>query len=257
MSNQHAIFISYRREDSSYPTDFIYRALIKEFGEDAVFKDDDSIPDGVDFRKYIDLAVGSCDVLLAVIGRQWIHAKDKQGHRRIDNPSDFVRLEIESALSRNIPVIPVLVDGALIPNIAELPKKLGDLVYRNARNIRSGPDFDSDIARLISRIQDHSSRLQSISFPVSYLPEPTEKTTSLSSIIPKTISPIKVRPVNQPPIFISQLQNFIRNFFVLLLVLGVIGFGTMLLWQLNSERVARKEKVDVAYQHLENHPGLF
>ena len=109
------IFISYRRDDSAYITGMLTENLQEVFGKTSVFLDVDTIPFGVDFRKHINRAVGECNILLAVIGDAWIDAATDDGHRRIDSPSDYVRLEIESALKRDIPVVPVLVDNARIP----------------------------------------------------------------------------------------------------------------------------------------------
>jgi TIR domain-containing protein len=99
------IFLSYRRSDSGYAAPILSEKLQQHFGENSVFFDVDTIPLGVDFRESIGNAVGQCDVLLAIIGDQWVRAVDKRGNRRLDDPSDFVRIEIESALKRNIPVI--------------------------------------------------------------------------------------------------------------------------------------------------------
>ena len=171
MSTNKSIFISYRRDDSKWPSDAIYRALVAEFGRDAVFKDDDSIPDGVDFRKYIDEAVGKCDYLLAVIGTGWLDVRDKQGRRRLDNPVDFVRLEIEAALRGDIRVTPVLLDGAIIPDETELPETIRELIYRHARKVNAGPDFDGDIAKLIKGIRTHFDNLEQSAPPKSLKPE--------------------------------------------------------------------------------------
>ena len=93
-----------------------------------MFKDVDSIPFGVDFRNYLDEQVGMCDVFLAVIGRDWIGKR--RGKSRLEDPKDYVRIEIESALRRGIPVVPVLVRGASIPTAARLPVSMQDLAYR-------------------------------------------------------------------------------------------------------------------------------
>ncbi|NTW21892.1 MAG: TIR domain-containing protein [Nostocales cyanobacterium W4_Combined_metabat2_030] len=119
------------------------------FARDDIFKDVDSISLGIDFRKSISEAVQSCDVILAVIGKNWLHSKDKQGNFRLSNPDDFVRIELEAGLERNIPVIPVLVSGADMPEMEELPISLQPLVYRNAVLLRPDPDFSVDIQRLI------------------------------------------------------------------------------------------------------------
>jgi hypothetical protein len=103
------IFISYRREDASYPAGWLFDRLADRFGRGQVFKDIDSIRLGDDFVEVITRAVGSCDVLLALIGEEWLTVSDQDGRRRLDDPDDFVRLEIEAALARNVRVIPILV----------------------------------------------------------------------------------------------------------------------------------------------------
>ena len=103
------VFISYRREDSGYPAGWLFDQLAASLGADRVFKDVDSIEPGEDFAEVISDAVSSCAVL-AVIGDRWLAAADEDG-RRLDDPGDFVRLEIEAALTRGVRVIPVLVGG--------------------------------------------------------------------------------------------------------------------------------------------------
>lgn len=143
------ILISYRREDSDDVTGRIYDRLVQQFGRAAVFLDVDSIPFGVDFRKHLDEQVAKCDVFFAVIGPDWMGPKDSQGMTRLDNPRDFVRIEIESALRRQIPVVPLLVRGASVPLAEQLPQSLQDLPYRHGLAVRSGPDFHTDMNRLI------------------------------------------------------------------------------------------------------------
>lgn len=149
------ILISYRREDSADITGRIYDRLVQQFGREAVFKDVDSIPLGVDFRKYLDEQVAQCDVFLAVIGRKWMKTNGRKGKSRLDEPGDFVRIEVESALKRNIPIIPVLVGGASIPSADRLPASIQELPYRNGIAVRTDPDFHRDMDRLI-----HSLKLQ-------------------------------------------------------------------------------------------------
>lgn len=147
------IFISYRRSDSSYVASAIDKELVARFGKDAVFFDIDAIPLGADFRKHIAKSVGQCDVLLAVIGNAWVNAVDDEGKRRLDNPVDSVRLEIEFALKREIPVIPVLVDDARIPAATELPDVLQGLSFRNGAEVRAGHDLQQHLARLIRGVE--------------------------------------------------------------------------------------------------------
>src|SRR6185437_15166507 len=123
------VFISYRREDSGYPAGWLFDQLAASLGADRVFKDVDSIEPGDDFAEVISDAVSSCAVLLAVIGDRWLAAADEDG-RRLDDPEDFVRLEIEAALTRGVRVIPVLVGGARMPRPGQLPPSLASLCGR-------------------------------------------------------------------------------------------------------------------------------
>lgn len=132
-----AIFISYRRTDSEGEAGRLFDDLVRAFGEDSVFMDVPDISPGLDFRQAIDDNVASCGVLLAVIGPQWVTATDRSGKRRIDDDSDFVRLEAASALARKIPVIPVLVYGARqCRNRIDLPH----VVAAYADDLQSTPD---------------------------------------------------------------------------------------------------------------------
>ena len=150
------IFISYRRSDSAAASGRIYDRLSVAFGEKAVFKDVDVIPPGANYPSLLNEAIANCDVLLAVIGAYWLTAVESNGQRRLDNPDDFVRIEIESALKRDsVLVIPVLVDDAEMPATTELPESLRPLYYRNAAIVRNDPDFNRDIARLITTIRDY------------------------------------------------------------------------------------------------------
>ncbi|MBT2969686.1 MAG: toll/interleukin-1 receptor domain-containing protein [Candidatus Thiodiazotropha sp. (ex Ctena orbiculata)] len=147
------IFISYRREDSADVTGRIHDRLAEHFGESAVFMDVDDIPLGVDFSKYIDEKVGKCEVLLAVVGRDWLSTSDDAGNRRLDLPSDYVRIEIESALKRNIPVIPLLVRRASMPGAEDLPESIREFSKRNGMPVRPDPDFRTDCDRLIEGLE--------------------------------------------------------------------------------------------------------
>ena len=147
----HKVFISYRRSDSIDICGRIYDRLVRDFGEENVFKDVDNIPFGVDFVEYLDNQVKECTVLLAVVGPKWVDVEDDKG-RRIDDPNDFVRIEIESALKRNILVVPLLVGGAGMPHMGDLPETLQPLTRRNGIQIRPDPDFHNDMTRLIKRL---------------------------------------------------------------------------------------------------------
>ena len=154
------IAISYRREDSGWITGRIFDRL-KNHYEDAtgaaaneepvVFLDYNSTPVGVDFRNYIKRVFNSCDVLLAVIGPDWM-GDDGTGKTRLSHADDWVRIEIETALKKNIPVIPVLIDRTPMPARDDLPEDVRDLVYRQAAVIDTEIDFNAHMERLIRQI---------------------------------------------------------------------------------------------------------
>ncbi len=145
------IFISYRREDSDYRADRLAEAIrphLKDPDRD-LFIDIDSIPLGVDFVEYLESRVAQCDVLLALIGPDWVDVKDPvTGVRRLDKTDDFVRVEIAAALRRGIRVVPVLLDGAPVPHAGQLPDDLQELARRNGVEMRR-ISFASDVERLV------------------------------------------------------------------------------------------------------------
>jgi hypothetical protein len=149
-----AIFISYRRDDSEGEAGRLYDDLVRVFGDASVFMDVAGIEPGTDFRTAIDSNVGSCGVLLAVIGPIWTKVTNVSGIRRLDDPDDFVRLEIASALARGVPVIPVLVHDAKMPHPAELPDNLKDLAFRNNVELTHAR-WNSDVTTLIGPLRQY------------------------------------------------------------------------------------------------------
>jgi hypothetical protein len=145
------IFICYRREDSGGDARGIADRIKRNLGAD-VFMDVTAIAPGANFVKVLHNAVAKCEVLLAVIGPNWLDARDERGNRRLDNPDDLVRIEIAAALQRDIPVVPVLLNGARIPAANYLPKELADLSFRNGIDVRHS-SFDGDVERLINWLQ--------------------------------------------------------------------------------------------------------
>src|SRR5262249_53194471 len=139
MPNKSRIFISYRHADSLTITGRVDDRLRQALGDNNVFKDMESIPAGSDFRTVLNDELANCPVILVIIGPQWANIADTEGQRRIDNPADFVRIEVETALSHKEgkTVIPVLVDNATLPTADQLPDGLRDLPYRNAVNLRN------------------------------------------------------------------------------------------------------------------------
>jgi hypothetical protein len=152
------VFISYRRSDSSDVTGRIHDRLSASLGRDHVFTDVDSIPLGVDFREHVTGILAHTDCMLAVIGREWVKATDAAGRRRLDDPADLVRIEVETALARGVPVIPLLVQGAAMPVEAELPPGLRGLAFRNGMAVRPNPDFHRDVDRLEHQLMSLAAR---------------------------------------------------------------------------------------------------
>lgn len=145
------IFISYRHNEDGMAAGWLVERLAGHFGKDQIFKDVDSIEPGDDFVKVIADAVGRCDVLLALIGREWLTITGDDGRRRLDNPQDFVRLEIEAALKRDIRLIPVLIEGTPMPPVDQVPRSLAALVSRQALHFSAAhaePEFDRLIKAL-------------------------------------------------------------------------------------------------------------
>ena len=146
------VFISYRRQESSGMAGRLYDRLVARFGDDQVFMDVDTIALGVDFTEVIAQAVSNCTVLLAVIGPGWLTATDDEGQRRLEDPDDIVRVEIQAALERDIRVIPILVEGAVMPRRQQLPEELAGLALRNAHSLRH-ESFRPDADRLLAAIE--------------------------------------------------------------------------------------------------------
>src|SRR5882757_6600216 len=152
------VFISYRRDDSAGYAGRVHDRLEREFGSGLLFMDVDSISLGANFVKVIRNEVAKCHVLLAVIGPNWLNATDENGGRRLDNPHDFVRVEIAAALQREIPVIPILLDGARIPKSSELPEDLLDLTMHNGLEVRHA-SFHGDTNRLVKQLNEPAAEV--------------------------------------------------------------------------------------------------
>ena len=147
------IFISYRRADSTYLIGRIKDRLSAVFGEESVFRDLDDIPAGVDFRTVLEKETNDCSVMLVIIGPQWAGITDVKGNKRLFDPADYTRIEVETGLKRlgegKTTVVPVLVMNAAMPSAQDLPEGLSQLTYQNAINVRNDPDFNHDMERLI------------------------------------------------------------------------------------------------------------
>jgi formylglycine-generating enzyme required for sulfatase activity len=165
------IAISYRREDSLPTAGRLYDRLQAKFGKENVFMDFDSIPPGMDFREQIKQMIERSNLVIAIIGSHWL-GEQSDASRRIDNPADFVRLEIAYALKRGIPIIPVLVNNTPMPPPEKLPQEIEGLAFRNALMLDTGIDFHHHADRLImgiGRAMDVAPRLRG----PRKVPEPT------------------------------------------------------------------------------------
>jgi hypothetical protein len=147
------IFISYRRSDTPSVSGRIYDRLATRFGKENIFKDVDDIPAGVRFADYIQNSLRQCRVELVIIGQRWLNAKTDDGTPRLDDPRDWVRLEIETGFALGLTVIPVLVEGASLPTMASLPESLRDLREIQVLEIHNDPDFGRDMDRLMASVE--------------------------------------------------------------------------------------------------------
>ena len=146
------IFISYRRDDTSGYAGRLYDQISRHFGKEHVFMDVATIEPGSDFVQVLDEKVGTCDALIALIGKNWLTTKDGEGHLRLSSPEDFVSAEIAAALKRNVEVIPVLVGGAKMPQQQELPQALQFLSRHPALEV-SDARFTRDVMDLIQALE--------------------------------------------------------------------------------------------------------
>lgn len=158
----NGVFVSYRRQETSGIAGRLYDRLTQRLGAEHVFMDVDSIEVGANFAEVIERAVDASDVLLAVIGPQWLTATDEEGHRRLDDSDDVVRLEIEAALRHDIRVVPLLVEGAAMPRRRDLPDSLRELAYRTGLVLRH-ETFNDDLGRIMKvldkiRVEEEAKR---------------------------------------------------------------------------------------------------
>lgn len=154
------VFMSYRRDDSPGTTGRLYDWLVRKYRKEHVFKDVYSVPGGSDFRTYIATVLQKSDVFLVIIGPHWLDSITADGQYRLDDPDDFVRIEIEVAFINEIPVIPVLVEGATPLKEDQLPAPLKRLAHLQALPMRNDPDFPVDRDKLITTINETIAQLK-------------------------------------------------------------------------------------------------
>ena len=173
-----SIFINYRRDDSSGYAGRIYDRLSNHFSSDHVFMDIDQIEPGEDFHDVINEKLKSVQVAIVLIGKYWLDIADVTGQRRLDNPDDWVRLEIAALLERKIRVIPVLIGGAVMPQSTQLPENLMPLARRNAYEI-SDKRFHTDMGKLIP-VMEKVINAQKAAYNPTSKPSSTSATSRLS-----------------------------------------------------------------------------
>ena len=208
---KHSIFISYRRDDSEGEAGRLYDDLVRAYGNDSVFMDVAGIAPGLDFRKAIDDNVAGCGVFLAVIGSQWATIAGTDGKRRLEDENDFVRLEIASALARNIAVIPVLVHESRMPHPDQLPDNIRDLAYRNSVEI-SHARWNSDVQLLINALKQYVTT------------STATETQPVHATVPVQLPP-PVAPFEPPVKKKLNLPLLVGGGLAALLILAGIGFA--------------------------------
>lgn len=202
------IFISYRRADSRKDAARLYDRLVEAFGKDNVFKDVDSIPPGSDFRGVLAEAVAQCEVVLAVIGPQWLTITDERGSRRLDNAGDFVRIELETGLCRDSCLtIPVLVDNAAMPRADDLPVSLRELAFKNAVVVRDDPDFHPDVDRLIASLQ---KRFAGLTSPPIRAAASAAKTIDVRAAVADFFQAMDEQDWNAASAILEQITSFVK-----------------------------------------------
>jgi tetratricopeptide (TPR) repeat protein len=250
------VFICYRHDDSAPYAGRLYDHLIDRFGASRVFMDTDTIKPGDDFVDVIEERVAACDVLICLIGRRWVEAKDKDGNRRLENPKDFVRLEIESALKRRVRVIPALVDGAQMPEAAQLPQSMSPLSRRNAFEITNSA-FRQNVAYLVRVLE------QSVGASAAPKPKDPEPGAEASPPVaqPAAFPPLPSLPPPPPRYDHYALPHPVRwgmrpQVWQPLAVAGGILFAGLALWGIANWRSpraeARVQEVSTTGDHLQD-----
>lgn len=180
------IFISYRREETAYVAATIAEKLVNRLGKNSVFLDIDNIPMGVDFRKHLGNAISRADLVLVLIGQSWLSCTNEDGTRRLDSSADFVRIEIEAALKRGIPIVPILLGNARMPRPEDLPESMSAFAFRNATELRPGKDFLTQLQRLVEACEKFGIKKGTIK------PQPVT-----AIVVPDPVSEPQLRPQQQ------------------------------------------------------------
>src|SRR5262245_53981610 len=239
------VFISYRRQTAAGEARALFNDLVARLGPSAVFMDVDSISLGRDFRGELQKILAACDLMLVIIDKDWAAAKDEKGRIRLENATDFVRMEIEAALKRDIVITPVLVKGAQMPAADQLPAEIRDLAYRNGFEL-SHNRWESDMRELMRRLrlvvsgqaeevggehprQEASARQAAQddrhlpeSRPLAFVQEATAGRVDTAEATNERLAPPAARQRSRAPLAIAG-------------VLGVIGLGAVAAWLANTK----------------------
>jgi hypothetical protein len=173
------IFVSYKREDTKHLTHRIGEDLQRRYGIENVFVDVNNVTIGSDFRSQIRQKLDVCDIFIAVIGARWLERRSGNIH----NEADWVRVEIETALERKVPIIPLLVDGTKMPTVRELPDSLDEFAYKQAFNFNS-EDYNNQVARFIAQLEGLIERQRTLATKTP--PPPPASTT----VAPRSEAPV-------------------------------------------------------------------
>ncbi len=195
-----SVFINYRRGETAGEARALFNELAAILGKNAVFMDVDNITLGRDFRQVLQERLASCKLMLALIGRNWLQEKNASGLRRLDDASDFVRLEIEAALKRNIPIAPVLVQGAQMPTVDQLPERIKDFAYRNGFEL-SHNRWESDVREMFKRLGLRREHNAKGSHELETLTRPTHAETTLEDASCLRANGPAVQPAARKPLF--------------------------------------------------------
>jgi formylglycine-generating enzyme required for sulfatase activity len=214
------VFISYRRENTAGEARALFNDLASRLGEGSVFMDVDSIALGRDFRSVLQETTASCDVMLVLIGRSWADARDDGGRVRLENPTDYVRLEIELALKRDIAVTPVLVQGAQMPAPEDLPTEIRDLAYRNGFEL-SHNRWESDVGEMVRRLDLQSRASGHLAEPIA-LEGSTPLPSALSGM---SAAPAIPQAKPQEAFFLRRPLRLTRRQILGIAALAVAGTG--------------------------------
>lgn len=219
------IFINYRREDTAGHAGRLFDALASLLQGHQVFMDIDTLQPGVDYTEVIDQEVGSCDVLVALMGQRWLAVTDSKGRRRLDDPNDFVRREIATALDRHVRVIPILVQGLQMPTAEDLPDALEGLARRNALEL-SDARFSFDISRLVTAIESVAREKNAAEADEVATP-PIESGESGESDVQPVVTPsIEPDPIGPIPLAKTKARRSGAKV-VAFAVVGVLVLGAM------------------------------